>query len=96
MNLDAFNDEASGEMSSSGFALQQSEHKKDTLLSFLNSRKQSSCAQMESILDERLAAVVARHLASSRALTKNFKMYLQKVTQYCQGGYIFITVSVYV
>ena len=83
MNLDTFNDEIDEEMSSSAFALQQSEQKKDVLLSFLDSKKQSSFAQLEGILDERLAAIVTRHLASSRALTKNFKMYLQKVSTVC-------------
>ena len=80
MNLDALDDEIGEEVSNSGNALQLSEQKKDTLLSFLDSKKQSSFAQLEGIMDERLAAVVTRHLASSRALTKNFKMYLQKVS----------------
>ena len=68
-----------GGIGSSGLAVQQSELKKDTILSFLDSKKQTSFKQLEGILDERLSAVVTRYLASSRALTRSFDMYLQKV-----------------
>ena len=67
-------------VSTSGLALQQSEMKKDIILSFLDSKKQSSFKQLENVLDERLSAVVSRYLASSRALTRSFDMYLQKVS----------------
>ena len=72
-----------GGISSSGIALQQSELKKSLILSFLDSRKMSSFKQLESALDERLAVLVTRQLASSRALTKSFDMYLQKVSLLC-------------
>ena len=73
--------EGGGEIgiSSSGIALQHSEIKKDAILSFLDSKKHSSFKQLAGILDERLSAVVTRYLASSRALTRSFDMYLQKV-----------------
>lgn len=67
-------------ISSSGLALQQSEHKKETVLSFLDSRKHSSFKQLENVLDEHTAGVVCRYLASSRTLTKSFDIYLQKVS----------------
>lgn len=72
--------ELNGGVSTSGLALQHSEMKKDTILSFLDSKKQSSFKKLEGVLDERLSAVVTRSLASSRALTRSFDMYLQKVS----------------
>jgi hypothetical protein len=81
-----------GGISSSGLALQQSEMKKDIILSFLDSKKQSSFKQMEGILDERLSAVVTRYLASSRALTRSFDMYLQKVSKGVSCGWVASTI----
>ncbi len=84
--LEALNEDfpdATGEISSSGIALQQSELKKDTILSFLDSKKMTSFKGLGSVLDERSAAVVTRYLASSRALTKSFDTYLQKVVGVC-------------
>lgn len=83
LNSKAFDEDGADHndgVSSSGLALQQSEMKKNTILSFLDSKKQSSFKQLEGILDERLSAVVTRYLASSRALTRSFDMYLQKVS----------------
>lgn len=66
-------------VSSSAVALQQSESKKDVILTLLDPKYISSLKSMEGILDERSAAVVTRFLASTRALSRSFDMYLQKV-----------------
>lgn len=81
LNSDAFNEDLnSAVISSSDIALQQSEIKKDTILSFLDSKKLASFKQLEGILDESLSAVVTRYLASSRPLTRSFDSYLQNVS----------------
>ena len=56
------------------------------------------CRHLESILDERSATLVTRYLASSRALSKSFDVYLQQVmgfnslflTQWHQIRYVYI------
>ena len=59
--------------------LQQSEVKKEVIQSLLSPKTTSTLKSMEGILDERSAAIVTRFLASSRALSRSFDMYLQKV-----------------
>ena len=66
------------EVSSSDLALQQSEMKSDMLRSLLG-KKRSSLKALESVLDDKRAAIVTRSLASYRALSKSFDMYLQNV-----------------
>ena len=63
----------------SAVMLQQSEAKKEVIQSLLYPKTISSLKNMEGILDERSAAIVTRFLASSRALSRSFDMYLQKV-----------------
>ena len=84
MSLEEDYQDLAGGISSSAIALQQSEMKKEAILSFLDSKKHSSFKQLANVLDERLSAVVARYLASSRALTRSFDLYLQKV-RVCMG-----------
>ena len=71
--------DASVKVSSSAVVLQQSESKKDMILTLLDPKYSSVLKTMEGILDERTSAVVTRYLASSRALSRSFDMYLQKV-----------------
>lgn len=71
--------DAPEEVSSSSVALQQSELKKEKILSLLVSKKKLSFKPLTCILDEHSAPVVTRYLASSRALTRSFDLYLQKV-----------------
>ena len=85
LNLESLNSnylDETNPVSSSGIALQQSELKKETILSFLDYQKMSSFKELEGILDEHSAAVVTRYLASLRALTRRFDMYLQQVILY--------------
>lgn len=89
LNLGEFSEylDAPGGISSSGIALQQSEQKKITILSFLDSKMRSSFKQLEGILTEQTAAAVTRYLASSRPLTRSFDMYLQTVGPNNGGKY---------
>ena len=64
---------------SSAVILQQAETKMEMIRSLLSPTTISALKNMEGILDNRTAAVVIRFLASSRALSKSFDMYLQKV-----------------
>lgn len=66
-------------LSSSAVILQRSEFKKGAIQSLLDPKTVAGLKSMEGILDERSAAVVTRFLASTRALSKSFDMYLQKV-----------------
>ena len=66
-------------ISSSAVILQQSEFKKEKIQSLLDPKTISALKSMEGILDEKSAAVVTRYLASTRALSRSFDMYLQKV-----------------
>ncbi len=66
-------------------AVQQSEAKKEKILALLNSHKNRSFKSLSSILSEETASLVSRHLASSRALTKSFDLYLNKVRHWWNG-----------
>lgn len=69
-------------VSSSAAILQQSEIKKDMIQSLLDPKTLAALKSIEGILDDRSSAVVTRFLASSRALSRSFDMYLQKVHLY--------------
>jgi cohesin loading factor subunit SCC2 len=66
-------------MSSSAAALQQAELKKDILHSLIGPKSHSEIKHLEGILDDKSAALVARYLASSRAFSRSFDIYLQQL-----------------
>ena len=84
-------DEVGAEESSSNSAVQQCELKKEKILVLLDSHKNRSFLSLAAILSEGTAHLVSRHLASSRALTKSFDLYLNKVRE----RYVHITITLY-
>jgi len=72
-------DEVGTEESSSHSAVQQCELKKEKILTLLESHKSRSFRSLVTVLSDDTAHLVSRHLASSRALTKSFDLYLNKV-----------------
>jgi cohesin loading factor subunit SCC2 len=66
-------------ISSSAAALQQAEVKKETLHSLIGTKNQSELKHLEGVLDDKSAGLVVRYLASSRALSRSFDVYLQQL-----------------
>ncbi|XP_064386068.1 nipped-B-like protein isoform X2 [Halichondria panicea] len=73
-DLDAID---TAEITNSAMAMQQSETKISMLRSLLNPKKRNSLKRLEGVLDDKRAVVVTKSLASYRALSKSFDMYLR-------------------
>ena len=76
-DLDAID---TAEITNSAMAMQQSETKISMLRSLLNPKKRNSLKRLEGVLDDKRAVVVTKSLASYRALSKSFDMYLRDVS----------------